>query len=274
MKNKILLLSSVLAGCILLVVACKKIEDADSLAFGFSQPFLYELNVAPAYVYGAGNTHLYSDLPGVLAVVVDTVSGFEGGYGGHTGSDTLKILKSDILEWPDTSAIGGKVISVTKSNRAGYPITVGANAVIAASINNPGPTALEGSYVRTANGFAIEIQKVFNGVYVIVNPGGAGTVAPFPYLLYNYKSASGGDSLAFPIQTNPCGGGLQLASPAAPFSLTSAEYTAQYPPAITATSPLTFSWRVLEFSTATPSARNNGSSQCQWGTAVRTFEKQ
>ncbi|HOY04434.1 MAG TPA: hypothetical protein PLO67_03465 [Saprospiraceae bacterium] len=274
MKNKILIRSSVWLACILLTVAaCKKIEDGDSVTFGFSQPFLHELNVNSAYVYGQGATHIYTDIPQLLAVVVDTVSGFEGGYGGHTGSDTLKILKSDIT-WPDTTSIGGKLISLSRSNRAGYPIVVSTNIVIAGAIANPGPTAMEGVYVRTSNGFAIEIKKVFNGVYVIDNPGGAGTVAPFPYLLYNYITSSGGDSLAFPIQENPCGGGLQLVAPGAALGLSSAEYTANYPPSIVATAPLTLSWRVLEFSAARATSVNPSGSLCQWGTPVRTFEKQ
>ena len=132
---------------------------------------------------------------------------------------------------------------------------------------------MEGTYKRTANGVLIELKKVFDGVYVIDNPGGA-AVAPFPYLFYNYKNALGGDSLAFPIQSNPCAGGLQLVAPGAPLSLTSAEYSAQHPPAITATSPLTVSWKVFEFPAARASSGHTGVALCQWGTGVRTFEKQ
>jgi hypothetical protein len=132
---------------------------------------------------------------------------------------------------------------------------------------------MEGIYKRTANGVLIELKKVFDGVYVIDNPGGAG-VAPFPYLFYNYKNSSGGDSIAFPNQPNPCHGGLQLVAPGAPLSLRSSEYSALYPPAITATSPLTVSWKVLEFPSASPSSANPGAALCQWGTGVRTFEKQ
>ena len=273
MKNKILMLSSVLAGCILLVAACQKIEDADSTVVSTSIPIVYEQNIDDAYVYGQGQTHIYTDIPDVVAIAVDTVVGFEGGYGGHTGSDTIKILKSDILGWPDTVALGGKSITFEKFNRANYKVSITSNIVIAGAIANPGPTAMEGTYKRTSNGVLIELKKVFDGVYVIDNPGGAG-VAPFPYLFYNYRNSSGGDSLAFPIQPNPCHGGLQLVGPGAPLSLTSADYSTQYPPAITATSPLTFSWRVLEFPSARSSSANPGAALCQWGTGVRTFEKQ
>ena len=274
MKNKILILSSVLVGCILIVVAsCKKIEDADSTVVSTSIPFLYEVNINDAYVYGQGQTHIYSDIPDVVAIAVDTIVGFEGGYGGHTGADTVKILKSDITGWPDTAGIGGKSVTFVKFNKANYKVALTSNIVIAGAIPNPGPTAMEGTYKRPANGVLIEIKKVFDGVYVIDNPGGAG-VPPFPYLLYNYRNSSGGDSLAFPIQGNPCHGGLQLVGPSAPLSLTSAEYTAAYPPAITATAPLTFSWKVLEFPDARSSSANPGAALCQWGTGVRTFEKQ
>lgn len=275
MKNKILILSSVLLACILLTVAaCKKIEDADSTVVSTSIPFIYEQNVNDAYVYGEGQTHIYTDIPDVVAIAVDTVVGFEGGYGGITGMDTVKILKSDNLGFPDTVALGGKSITFEKFNKAGYKVAITTNIVIAGAIANPGPTAMEGTYKRTSNGVLIELKKVFNGVYVIDNPGGAG-VAPFPYLFYNYRNSSGGDSLAFPIQPNPCHGGLQLVGPSAPLSLTSAEYSTQYPPVILAgVTPLTVSWKVLEFPSARSSSANPGAALCQWGTGVRTFEKQ
>ena len=78
MKNKILILSSVLLACILLTVAaCKKIEDADSTVVSTSIPFIYEQNVNDAYVYGEGQTHIYTDIPDVVAIAVDTVVGFK-----------------------------------------------------------------------------------------------------------------------------------------------------------------------------------------------------
>ena len=274
MKNKILALSSlVLAGSILFVAACKKIEDADSSVVSTSIPFVVEQDINDAYVYGQGATSIYTDIPDVVAIAVDSVVGFEGGYGGKTGMDTIKILKSDIVSWPDTVGLGGKSITFEKFNKANYKVTITSNIVIAGAIANPGPTALEGIYERPANGVLIEIKKVFDGVYVIDNPGG-GAVPAFPYLLYNYRSSSGGDSLAFPIQPNPCGGGLQLVGPAAPLGISSAEYTSTYPPMIIATAPLTLSWKVLEFSSANASTLNPGAALCQWGTGARTFEKQ
>lgn len=273
MKNKILLLSSVVAGCVLFAVACKKTEESDSVPQTASIPYIAIKYLNDAYVYGKGASNLYNDVPDVVAVAVDSVVGFEGGYGGKTGSDSIKIYKSEILGWPDTTEIGGYSIAFEKFNKSNFKARTGANIVIAGPIANPGPTAMEGTYKRTSNGVLIELKKVFDGVYVIDNPGGAG-VPPFPYLFYNYKNSSGGDSLAFPIQANPCGGGLQLVGPGAPSSLTSSAYTTQYPPAITATSPLTLSWRVYEFPSASASSSHTGAALCQWGLGVRTFEKQ
>ena len=257
MKNKILFFTSLLACCLLLVVACRKTPTSDSTVQATSIPYIAIPYLESAYVYGLGQSHLYSDIPDVVAIAVDSVVGFKGGYGGKTGMDSIKILKSQILGWPDTMAIGGYSINFEVFNNSNFKTTIGANVVIAGPIPNPGPTAMEGFYKRTSNGVIIELKKVFDGVYVIDNPGGAG-VPPFPYLFYNYKKSSGGDSLAFPIQTNPCGGGLQLVGPSAPLSLRSSDYTAQYPPAITATAPLTLSWRVYEFPGASPSSANTG----------------
>ncbi len=273
MKNKILLLSSLIAGCFLLIMACHKIEDNDSVPHTVSVPFIVDVFVDAAFVYGQGQSSLYTDIPDLVAIAVDTFYGFEGGYGGKTGSDTIKIFKSDITGWPDTTGVGGSSITFEKYNKGNYKTAVTSNVVIAGPIANPGPTPLEGVYERTANGVLIELKKVFDGVYVIDNPGG-GAVAPFPYLFYNRRSSTGADSLTFPIQTNPCGGGLQLVAPGAPLSSSSSTYTALYPPAITATSPLTLSWKVFEFPAARSSSVNPGIAICQWGTGVRTFEKQ
>ena len=273
MKNKILFISSLLVGCALVIAACHKIEDNDSVPKLTSIPYIAIQNISDAYVYGEGQTSIYSDIPNVVAVAVDSIVGFEGGYGGKTGMDSINILKSDILGWPDTIGLGGKSITFEKFNKSNFKATISSNIVIAGAIANPGPTALEGIYKRTSNGVLIELKKVFDGVYVIDNPGG-GAVAPFPYLFYNRRSSSGGDSLTFPIQTNPCGGGLQLVAPGAPLSSSSSTYTALYPPAITATSPLTLSWKVFEFPAARSSSVNPGIAICQWGTGVRTFEKQ
>lgn len=175
--------------------------------------------------------------------------------------------------WPDTTVSGGSSISFSKVNKLGYKANESLNIVLAEPIANPGPTDISGTYIRPSNGITFDITKVFDGVYVIDNPGG-GAVAPNPYLLYNYKSSTGVDSLAFPTQTNPCGGGLKLVSPSAPLSLTSQEYDQSYPPAIIATNPLTLSWIVLEFPDTSPGSANPGSALCQWGTSARTFEKQ
>ena len=275
MKNKILFISSLLVGCVLVIAACHKIEDNDSVVRATSIPFIAIQNVNSAYVYGAGQTSIYSDIPDVLAIAVDSVVGFEGGYGGKTGSDSIKILKADITSWPDTVSLGGKAITVEKFNKSNFKTSVSTNIVIAGPIANPGPTAMEGIYQRTSNGVLIEFKKVFNGVYVIDNPGGGVGITLFPYLFYNYKSSTGVDSLAFPIQPNECGGGLQLVGPTAPFSLRAADYATQYPPAITSTAPLTLSWRVFTFSSATNAAVQPGNGGlCTWGVGVRTFVKQ
>ena len=273
MKNKILLLSSLLAGCIFVIAACKKTEDSDSVASPTSIPYIAISYINDAYVYGQGQSSLFSDLPDVIAVAVDSVVGFAGGYGGKTGSDSIKILKSEILGWPDTNSIGGYSIAFEKFNKSNFKARLGANIVIAGAIPNPGPTAMEGTYKRVSNGVLIELKKVFNGVYVIDNPGGAG-VPPFPYLFYNYAKSTGGDSLSFPIQTNPCGGGLQLVGSGAPNSLTSSAYTTMFPPEIVTTAPLTLRWRVYEFPSASSSSSHTGAALCQWGLGARTFEKQ
>lgn len=273
MKNKVLFLTSLLAGCIVLVVACRKTVDGDSVPRATSLPYIAIPYLESAYVYGLGQSTLYSDVPDVVAIAVDSVVGFEGGYGGKTGSDSIKILKSQILGWPDTTEIGGYSIGFEVFNRSNFKTTIGANVVIAGPIANPGPTALEGTYKRTSNGVLIELKKVFSGVYVIDNPGGAG-VAPFPYLFYNYKSSTGADSLAFPIQTNPCGGGLQLVGSGAPNLLTSSAYSAQYPPEIALGPPLKLTWRVYEFPSASKSSAQTGAALCQWGLGIRSFEKQ
>jgi hypothetical protein len=56
--------------------------------------------------------------------------------------------------------------------------------------------------------------------------------------------------------------------------LSSSDYSAMHPPVITATSPLTLSWRVYEFPSASSSSAHTGAALCQWGLGVRTFEKQ
>lgn len=273
MKTMNIKFLSYLFGAALCMTACDEADEISSVPKPTAIPFVAEVFVDPAYVYGFGATNVYNDIPDVVAIAVDSLVGFPGGYGGKTGSDSVQIKKSDVVFWPDTVDIGGYSISFQKYNNAAYKAVVGTNVVIAGPIANPGPTDLKGNYRRTSNGYIIEIKKVFDGVYVIDNPGGAGVPA-FPYLLYNYKNQSGGDSLSFPNQTNPCGGGLQLVGPSAPTNLTSREYTNGYPPAIAATSPFTLQWKIFEFPSSSASSAHTGAALCQWGLAVRTFEKQ
>jgi hypothetical protein len=265
--NKFLLL-----GIFAFLVSCKEDDPASSVAKTISLPEIIEVSVLPAYIYGQGQTTINSDIPTNLATVVDSVYGFSDGWGGKTGKDTAYIKKSDIAGWPDTIASGGKSLTFNKYTLGNYKASVSTNVVIAAPISNFGPTALEGTYKRTSNSLLIEIKKVFDGVYVIDNPGGAG-VDPFPYLLYNYKNQLNGDSLSLPVQSNPCGGGLRLAGSSAPLGLKAEEYD-NYPPDITNTNPLTFAWKVLEFPEVSKSSRNPSAGICQWGTGVRTFVKQ
>ncbi len=271
MKNKILLFSSLLVSCVLLVVACVKTEDDDSQVKPTSVPYI-AVSYLGTYIYAQGNTTIYSDIPDVVAIAVDSVYGFEGGYGGKTGMDSIRILKSDILGFGDTTSIGASNFSFQKYSKGNFRTTLGADIIIAGANNNPGPTPLEGAYLREANGYILELTRVVNGVYLLDSPGGAATVPPVPYLLYNYASSTGMDSLSFPNQVNHCGTGLQLVSPSAPEGLTSAVYTADYPPAIVSTAPLTLSWKVLIFPSTLASATNGGS--CNWGPGVRDFVKQ
>lgn len=279
MKTNNINLILIILASLFVITACEKTNnEGSSTPIATSLPYLVEdsIFINAAYVYGFGHTNVYNDIPNVVAIAEDTVVGFPGGYGGKTGRDHIHILKSDITGWPDTVAIGGYSLNFEKFNSASYKASIGTNIVIAGPIqapNKPGPTDLAGTYKRTSNGVLIELKKVFDGVYVIDNPGGAG-VPPFPYLFYNYDDGSGGNKLVFPIQPNPCGGGLQLVGPTAPFNLTSADYSNLYPPIITATSPLTLQWRVFEFPAAKASAINDGTALCQWGLGIRTFEKQ
>ncbi len=256
----------------LFLSSCDKAEEIKSTPTPTSIPIVIEQLVQASYVYGFGQTSVYKDIPDIVAIAVDSLVGFEGGHGGKTGFDTVEIRKSDVVAWPDTVAVGGYSISFQKFNKAAYKAVVGTNIVIAGPIPNPGPTDLEGTYKRTSNGVLIELRRVFKGVYVIDNPGGAG-VPPFPYLLYNYDDG-GKDKLVFPIQPNPCAGGLQLVGETSPNGLSSKNYTDNYPPLIIATSPLTLRWKIFEFPSPSPSSVHTGAALCQWGLGVRTFEKQ
>jgi hypothetical protein len=278
MKNHIFLAGLTLLFLALMNNACSRYEvGGDSTPQDVVLPFVYSSDMLGAYVYGQGATSLYTDLPAVVAVVVDTVFGFEGGYGGKTGADTFQIKKVDIIAWGDTTNVGGKSLGWEKFSKGGYKVKVSSALVIAGPIANPGPTALEGSYKRLSNSVLIDLKKVFDGVYVIDNLGGAapGATTPFPYLVYNYKSTSGGDSLVFPIQKNDCGGGTQLVGPTATPGSKASDYATNFPPSIVTGPPVTLSWKVYSYSSASLNAVAPASALCVWGNAgVRTFEKQ
>jgi len=278
MKNKIFFFSYILAACVFVVAACTKTEDPDSVVHQTSVPYTAFNYLDDVYIYVVGNTSVYNDIPDVVAVVVDSVYGFDGGYGGKTGKDSLKILKSDVQGLSsDTSKIGGTGYFFQKSSKGNYRITINATVLIldpSSSNPNPGPTNLEGFYLRAATGYILKIKEISPGFYLLGNPGGAASVSNKPYFLYNTKSITGTDSLSFAIQTDLCDGGIQLTSPNAPDGLTSATYTASWPPAITSYSPLTLSWRIKEFAAADPAEVHPGAALCNWGLGIRTFVKQ
>lgn len=273
MKKKLFYFICALLSSGALFISCNEGDETPSIPKPISIPYIAIQYAQSTYGYGKGKTNIINDIPNVVAIAVDTVVGFEGGYGGKTGRDSIQVKKSDITGWPDTIEVGGYKLSFEKFNNSSFKTVVTSFVVIAEPISNPGPTALEGNYLRTATGVTIEIKRIFDGVYVIDNPGAAG-VTPFPYLLFNYKDASGIDSLSFPIQPNPCGGGLQLVDPTAPPSLKSSEYTASYNPNISSLSPITLQWRIYEFPTSLPTASHPGAALCQWGLGVRTLIKQ
>lgn len=271
-NNKIFVILALAAT--IFFAGCHKSDFTSSTTHVVSVPFIANLYASPSYVFGVGGGQIYRTIPDIIAVAVDTVYGFQGGFGGKTGKDSIYIRKTDLKgKWPDTTKSGGLTLNFEKFNLGDYKISQPLSVVLASPISNPGPTDISGTYLRAATGVTFQIKKVFNGVYVIDNPGGAG-VDPYPYLLYNYKSTTNLDSLAFPTQTNPCGGGLKLVAPGAPLGLTSETYNTSFPPAITATSPLTLSWRVLEFPDTSPGTANPSAALCQWGTGARTFVKQ
>ncbi|MBC7775586.1 MAG: hypothetical protein H7246_09115 [Phycisphaerae bacterium] len=278
MKNKIFFFSSIFAACVLVIAACTKREDPDSVVHQASVPYTAFNYLDDVYIYVVGNTSVYSDIPDVVAVIVDSVYGFAGGYGGKTGMDSLKILKSDVQGLgSDTSEVGGTGYFFQKYSKGNYRITINSTVLIldpASANSNPGPTNLEGNYLRAATGYIMKVKEISPGFYLLGNPGGAASVASKPYFLYNSKSVTGTDSLSFAIQEDLCGGGIQLVSPLAPDGLTSAAYTALWPPIIASYAPLTLQWRIKEFAAADPAEVHPGAALCNWGLGIRTFVKQ
>ena len=274
MKNYIYILLLSIVG---LIAGCTKIEDpAPSTPGTVSLPEVVEQYANGSYGFGLGSGKIYQTIPDTIALVVDTAVGFTGGFGGKTGHDFAYLLKSDVKGgWPDTTQLGGASLIFEKYNTNNYKVQVIVNIVVAEPIKSPqkpGPTSLEGSYKRSSNGFIIKIVKIFDGVYLIDNLGGAG-VAPYPFVLKNFTNTSGKDSLSFEIQPNSCGGGAQLIDPTSGPGLTATEYAKTYPPSIVSLAPVTFKWIVMEFPDATPESVG-AAGLCQWGGAVRTFVKQ
>jgi len=266
-----------LLSIVVLIAGCTKIDDpSPSKPVTSSVPYVVDQYANDIYAFGVGSNKIYSTIPDTIGLVADSVLGFTGGFGGHTGHDFAYLLKSDIVRWPDTTKEGGASLAFEKYNSSGFKAKIVVNVVIAEPISGaqkPGPTALEGTYKRTTNGFLITIVKIFDGVYLIDNLGGAGTVPAYPFLLKNFKSTSGKDSLSFKIQANSCGGGAQLIDPTSGPGLTAAEYSASHPPIISSLSPVTLKWIVMEFNGATSESIGTPG-LCAWGGSVRTFEKQ
>jgi hypothetical protein len=272
-----IIVSTFLCVTLLYLGSCRKFDVAPSTAVKTSMPKIVNVFANENYVLGVGSGLVFKSFPDTIGKIVDTLVGFEGGFGGKTGKDTTYILKGDLRgHWPDTTKAGGYSVTFEKLNLNNFRAAITANVVLAAPIaspNHPGPTDFSGTYLRTATGISVNIKKVFDGVYVIDNPGG-GAVDLFPYLLYNYKNAAGNDSLAFSAQTNPCHGATKLVAVAAPLNLKVSEYDRLYPPGFTSLNPITLSWRVFEFPDGNPGTAHTGVALCQWGTGVRTLVKQ
>jgi hypothetical protein len=276
MKNRILSFFSLFVIVALLVTSCKKTVEIDSVPHRVSQPTVVKL-MDDAYYYGFGTTNIFNDLPNVVAIYVDTIYGFDGGFGGKTGSDSLLINKSDIVSWGDTTSLGAKSLAFKKVwNKGNYAVSTSTNMFILQPNTNPGPTSLEGTYLRASNGYLLKIAKAGPGIFVLQNPGGAASVALRPYLLKNYKTTSGGDSLDFEIQEDNCGGGLQLVAPTTDNAsgLSAGTYRANNQPIISSMSPLTLQWKVYEFPEISDASVHQGAALCNWGLGVRTFVKQ
>ncbi len=275
MKNKFLLGAVALACTIsTLFVACKDEQDLDSVAKLTSVPQIFSV-IDENYFYGKAKVNIQTDLPDIVGIAVDSIYGFDGGFGGKTGSDTLYLKKSDILgAWPEVTSTDNTSITFSKLNKGNYRGKMSTNIVIVdVTVSDPGPTDLSGIWKRTSNGYLLKVYKAAPGLFVILNPGGAPSVPSNPYLLLNRAGPGGTDVLEFPIQKDLCGGGLMLVAPTAVPGSPSSDYFATAPPQLVPGSPLALKWKVMEFAEALPSSIGE-TGICNWGGAVRTFEKQ
>ena len=226
--------------------------------------------------YGKAQVTIQADLPDKVAIAVDSVFGFEGGFGGTTGSDTIYLTKADILgDWPEVASVDNSSVSFGRRNKGNYLGRTGTNVVIVdVTVADPGPTDFSGIWKRTANGYLLKIYKAAPGLFVLLNPGGAASVAGNPYLLINRAGPGGTDVLEFAIQKDLCDGGLMLVSPTAPDGLPSSDYVTAHPPKYIPGATPTLQWKVFEFPSADAAAVHPGEALCNWGLSVRTFEKQ
>ena len=255
------------------ILSCEKSDNVKSIQTIVSIPDIVENFTDPSYISATGTGGISALIPDTVGVAVDSIVGFANGFGGKTGKDTVYVLKSDLVAWPDTTSSGASTLSFEVFNLSNYKAVIAPTLILAGPLSNPGPSDLSGSYQRTSNGFIIDLTLVNTGVYLLTNHGGA-AVDDNPTLLYNYRSSLGTDSLDFPAQTSSCGNALNLVSPSAPNALTIQQYDNLYPPQITSLSPITFSWKVFEFADTSPSTTHPGAALCAWGLAVRTFVKQ
>jgi len=271
MKNKNNLFALTIL-IVAIIAGCKKDFELSKIQ-DVNIPMV-ESYMEPTYIYSLSSSgqSVFELIPDTLALLIDDVYGFENGFGGITGRDSLYLTKG-MLMWPDTTSSGANTIAVSAINLGGYKVTADAALIIVSDLEHPGPTDISGSFERTINSYVIHIEKLAAGVFLIDNVGGAAADGT-SYLLYNYESSSGLDSLVFPIQEMSCGAGLKLVSPSASGDGTANSYNA-FPPEIISDFPLTFSWKVYEFpSTEGTAVHPEGGAYCAWGDGARIFVKQ
>jgi hypothetical protein len=277
MKN--LKLFTLLLFTIIIIAGCKK-DYVPSGVQTVSYETVAENFVETQYIHiiDFTPTSIYDIFPDTLGLLVDSVYGYPNGFGGHTGKDSLYLVKESDIDWPDTTQSGAYPLTFYSTNLGGYNSTIKTTLIIVSPLpeGEEGPTDLAGEYKRTSNGAIIDITYIANGIYGITNLGGSGSGDGGSYLLFNYLSSTATDSLVFPVQLQSCGNGVKLVAPFAPYEKTVQAYDALFPPSVTSLSPVTLSWRVFEFPNTESSAKQpgNGLAYCWWGTQVRTFEKQ